>query len=592
MSRIPQSFISDLVARTDLLDLIGARVTLKRAGSSHKGLCPFHDEKTPSFTVSPERGFYKCFGCGAYGNAIDFVMNYENLDFLEAVEILAELNHLEIPVERGSARPTDEFDELFAVMREADQFYRQRLRENPDAIAYLKRRGIDGETAGRFALGFAPDAWGELCAEFGGDDKATERLLRAGLAVKSDKGRVYDRFRHRVMFPIRDGRGRVIGFGGRLLEAGEPKYLNSPDTPLFDKSRTLYGLFEARQRPGRPERIVVVEGYVDVIALDQFGCGPALATMGTAATAENMRQLTRLADRVVFCFDGDRAGRDAAWRAVEAILPFGGGKVAIEFVLLPDGEDPDSFVRGQGKDTFEALLADATPLSTFMIRAAAAELDLGNADGRSRLLTTLKPLLERLAAGHYRELILAELADAVGIAPERLAALLADDSAGRDRAGGRHGSDAGLATGGGAAGAMPASGRRAPARTAGAAPANRSRMRAIMTFVLHYPGAVSLAGALPDLAEIEAPGTDLLRRLLEITLTEPKITTGQLLERFDDEQERTWIRQLAGAEPEPLESAADAPRFVRDSLEQLLEAWRKSQRGVAIRGHRPTPTGP
>ena len=362
--RIPQSFLNELVARSDLLELIGARVTLKRAGSNHKGLCPFHDEKTPSFTVSPEKGFYKCFGCGAYGNAIDFIMQYENRDFLEAVEILAEMLNLEIPVDRNAA-PTDETQVLFELMREADQFYRQQLRETPAAISYLKQRGIDGAAAARFALGFAPDAWHSLLEQLGGNPQAIDRLLQAGLVVQSDKGRTYDRFRDRIMFPIRDARGRVVGFGGRLLGAGEPKYLNSPDTPLFDKGRTLYGLYEARQQPGRPERIIVVEGYIDVIALDQHGLGPALATMGTAATAENMRQLTRLSDRIVFCFDGDRAGRDAAWRAVEAILPFGGGKVAIEFVLLPDGEDPDSFVRGKGADAFAKLLGDATPLSTF-----------------------------------------------------------------------------------------------------------------------------------------------------------------------------------------------------------------------------------
>jgi DNA primase len=282
--RIPQSFINDLVARTDLVELIGARVTLKRAGSNYKGLCPFHDEKTPSFTVSSDKGFYKCFGCGAYGNAIDFIMRYENREFLEAIEILADMQHVEIPVDRHAA-PADESQELYEVLREADQFYRQQLRENAEAIRYLKQRGIDGPTAGRFGLGFAPDAWSGLIDRLGGDEPGIERLIAAGLAVRGDTGRSYDRFRNRIMFPIRDGRSRVIGFGGRLLGPGEPKYLNSPDTPLFDKGRTLYGLYEARKRPGRPERIIVVEGFVDVIALDQHGLGPALATLGPAATS-------------------------------------------------------------------------------------------------------------------------------------------------------------------------------------------------------------------------------------------------------------------------------------------------------------------
>jgi len=556
MSRIPQPFINELVARTDLVDLIGRRVTLKRAGSSHKGLCPFHDEKTPSFTVSPDKGFFKCFGCGAYGNAIDFIMRYENREFPEAIEILAELQHMEIPVER-SARPSDEFDALYEVLREADQFYRGNLRENPEAIAYLKGRGIDGPTAHRFGLGFAPDAWSAVLDRLGADPRGVERLLKAGLVVRNDSGRTYDRFRNRIMFPIRDGRGRVIGFGGRLLGPGEPKYLNSPDTPLFDKGRTLYGLYEARQQPGRPERIVVVEGYVDVIALDQHGLGPAMATMGTAATTENVRHLTRLAERIVFCFDGDRAGRDAAWRALEAVLPFGGGKLAIEFVLLPDGEDPDSYVRSAGPEAFEALLGDGTPLSTFMLQQAGQGLALDSADGRGQLITRVRPLIERLPAGHYRELIVAELAGVVGMPEERVARLLQSE----------------------AAAAAPASRRAAAAN-----PAHRSAMRTVMTFILHYPQSVAAMEAVPGLDELDAPGADLLRRMLGIAREAPQIHTGEFVERFRHGDEQEWIRQLAAAEPMPLENEADAPKVLRDSLEQLVARQRKSARAAAIRG--------
>jgi len=556
--RIPQSFINELVARTDLVELIGARVTLKRAGSNHKGLCPFHDEKTPSFTVSADKGFYKCFGCGAYGNAIDFVMQYENRDFLEAIEILAEMQHLEIPVERGTA-PGDETESLYEVLREADQFYRQKLRDNPEAIAYLKRRGIDGASAARFALGFAPDAWNSVVEALGGGERAVERLIRAGLAARNESGRVYDRFRNRVVFPIRDGRGRVIGFGGRLLESGEPKYLNSPDTPLFDKGRTLYGLFEARQAPGRPGRIIVVEGFIDVIALDQHGLGPALATMGTAATADNMRQLTRLSDRVVFCFDGDRAGREAAWRAVESILPFGGGKVAIEFVLLPDGEDPDSFVRGRGAEAFEALLEAATPLSTFTIAHAAVGLDLDNADGRSRLAGIVLPLLKKLPQGLYRELIVAELADKTGIAGERLLRQI-----------------------------EPEVRRDAPARST--AEAGRSVMQRAVSLLLHFPAAGAAAADVRGLDGIEAPGADLLRRLLEITAGDPKITTGQLIETFRTEAEGRWVERLAREEPIDDEDAA--PRVLRDSLERIVERHERKAQAEALRrrgGQAPPP---
>jgi DNA primase len=554
--RIPQSFINELVARTDLADLIGQRVALKRAGSSMKGLCPFHDEKTPSFTVSADKGFYKCFGCGAYGNAIDFVMRYENREFLEAIEILAEMHNLEIPVERSTG-PAQENEDLYDVLREADQFFRQNLRESPEVIAYLKQRGIDGATAGRFALGFAPDSWTALLDLLGGDQQAVTRLIRAGLAAQNDKGRTYDRFRNRVMFPIRDSRGRVIGFGGRLLEPGEPKYLNSPDTPLFDKSRTLYGIYEARSEPGRPERLIVVEGYVDVIALVQHGLGPAVATMGTAATAENMRQLTRLTDRVVFCFDGDRAGREAAWRALEAILPFGGGKVRIEFVLLPESEDPDSYVRKEGAEAFERLLEHATPLSSFLIERAAEDLDLGSADGRSRLAGRVLPLLAKLPRGLYRELIVGELAEQTGIAPDRLLRQVEPDA--------------------------PPSAPRPTPRPAGAG--SKTAMQKALTLLLHFPQAAANTADIEGLDELDIPGADLLRRLLEIARGNPNITTGQLIETFRSETERRWIERLAS--DEPLDDETAAPHVLRDSLERIIARQAQRSRAQALRQQRP-----
>jgi len=565
MSRIPQSFLNDLVARTDIVDLIGGRVTLKRAGSNHKGLCPFHDEKTASFTVSADKGFFKCFGCGAYGNVIDFLMRYENREFLEAVEILAEMHHLEIPVDRSTA-PTDATLELYDVLREADQFYRERLREHPEAIRYLKNRGIEGTSAGRFALGFAPDSWNALLERLGSDAKAVERLIRAGLVARNEQGRTYDRFRNRIMFPIRDGRGRVIGFGGRLIESGEPKYLNSPDTPLFDKGRTLYGLYEARQAPGRPERIVVVEGYIDVIALDQYGVGPAMATMGTAATAENMRHLTRLSDRIVFCFDGDRAGRDAAARAVQAVLPFGGGKVAIEFVLLPDGEDPDSFVRTRGAEPFAALLATALPLSTFLIDLAAHGLDLGNADGRSRLTGRVLPMLEKLPEGLYRELIVAELAEKTGLSAGKLAA---KPKSAEDR--------------------IPPPPRPQTSVRPGAE-AGRSVMQRAVSLLLHYPKAGAAAADVPGLETIDAPGAELLRRLLDITSRSPGITTGQLIETFRDEPDARWIERLA--RDEPLDDEAAAPGVLRDSLSRIVERHRRKTEVEALRRRRSPPAPP
>ena len=349
--RIPKAFIDELIARADIVEVVGARVALKRAGSNYKGLCPFHGEKTPSFTVSPSKGFYHCFGCSAHGTAIGFLMAYDNLEFPEAVEALAEMMGLEVPRENtGVPERKDENDELYALLREADQIYRAALRSSDTAIAYLKKRGIDGPTAGRFGIGYAPNAWDTVLRALGTSEPRIAKLVQAGLVVTNDSGRRYDRFRDRIMFPIRNARGQVIGFGGRVLDSGEPKYLNSPETPVFRKGHELYGLFEAKQNPGRPKQMIVVEGYLDVASLVQHGVENVVATLGTATTTENLRRLTRLTDRIMFCFDGDRAGRAAAWRALETALPYGGGTLELKFLLLPEGDDPDSFVRSQGAD--------------------------------------------------------------------------------------------------------------------------------------------------------------------------------------------------------------------------------------------------
>jgi DNA primase len=550
--RIPKAFISDLIARADLLDVIGTRVQLKKSGSNHKGLCPFHDEKTPSFTIRPDKGFYKCFGCGAYGNAIDFLMQYENRPFPEAVEILAEMLRLEIPYE-GDAAPAERHDDLYAVLEDADAVFRQQLREHAPAIGYLKARGIDGATAARFGLGFAPDAWDTLTEPARQDPNRLDCLIGARLAVRSEGGRVYDRFRNRITFPIRDTRGRVIGFGGRVLGDDEPKYLNSPDTPLFDKSRTLYGLFEARQAPGRPDALIVVEGYMDVIALAQSGVGPAIATMGTATTADNARQLTRLGDRVVFCFDGDRAGRAAAWRALESVLPFGGGNVEIGFVLLPDGEDPDSFVRSRGSAAFADLIAGAAPLSSFLLAEARMDLDLSHADGKARLIARLRPLLTKLARGLYRELVTAEVAAAVGMAPEGLEQALERSDAPPSAP----------------APAMPR-------------PVQRSTvMRKLLTLALHYPVAAARVGPIEGLDRLEVPGAELLRSVLSSIAADPNTNAAALVEAFRDDPEGRYLRDLAAVEP--LDSGDKAADVIREGIAQLVLKQRQAEKVAEFR---------
>ena len=541
-TRIPQAFIDELIARADIVEVIGARLQLKKAGREYKAVCPFHDEKTPSFTVSPSKGFYHCFGCGANGTTIGFLMKYDNLGFVEAVEELADRLGLDLPTSSASFDSEDDVkDDLYRILGEADQIYHKTLRENQTAIEYLKKRGIDGTTAGRFTIGYAPEGWDTVLKALAQTDEQVASLVKAGLVVKNDSGRHYDRFRNRIMFPIRDQRGRVIGFGGRILGDGEPKYMNSPETPIFHKGRALYGLHEARQLPGRPREIIVVEGYLDVASLAQHGVEPAVATLGTATTTDHIRHLTRLADRVTFCFDGDRAGRAAAWRAAENTLPHAGGQVELAFLLMPEGEDPDSLVRHKGAGVFRNLLANALPLSNFLVGELLQQVELGSVDGRSKLAALAKPLVGKISQGVYRELLVAQLAEKVGIAPERLETLLLGEGTGPP-----------------------------PTRTAPAARHGRpSLIRQTIGLILHFPEAAGQVDPVEGLENVSQPGTDLLARLLEITRDNPQINTGGLLERFRHDPNARHLGELA--RDISLDDAEIAPKVLTDSLNRIVE---------------------
>ncbi|MBK1723421.1 DNA primase [Thiocystis violacea] len=418
--RIPPDFIDDLLARTDIVDLIGSRIQLRKAGKDYQARCPFHDEKTPSFTVSPDKQFYHCFGCGAHGTAIGFLMEYDHLVFPEAVEELAQRVGLEIP-KQGDALPKGpDHAPLYGLMEQAAMLYRQQLREHPQAaraVQYLKERGLSEEMVARFDLGFAPGRNDFLLKRLGASAAAQAQLLTCGLIGEQD-GRRYDRFRERVIFPIRDRRGRVIGLGGRLLGDGKPKYLNSPETPIFHKGRELYGLFEAQRANRKISAVVVVEGYMDVIALAQFGIDNAVATLGTATTGEHLKQLLRTAPELVFCFDGDRAGRAAAWKALEEALPLATGQQSIRFLFLPDGEDPDTLVRRVGAEGFNALATEAKPLSDLLFDHLAEQVDMTSMDGRARLASLAQPLVEQLPQGIYRELVLKRIAQLTGVTAE------------------------------------------------------------------------------------------------------------------------------------------------------------------------------
>ncbi|MBK7794068.1 MAG: DNA primase [Betaproteobacteria bacterium] len=421
---IPSDFIQTLLSRIDIVEVIDRYVPLKKAGANHVACCPFHSEKSPSFTVSPSKQFYHCFGCGAHGTAIGFLMEHGGKTFPEAVDELARDAGLTVPrVERpGDAERRVQALDLTQLTLTAAKHYRAALKDSPKAIAYLKDRGLTGAIAARFGIGYAPEAWQALAAAF--TDYDNTALETVGLVIAGDAGKRYDRFRDRIMFPIHDSRGQVIGFGGRVIGAGEPKYLNSPETPLFSKGRELYGLYLARNAIREAGRVVVVEGYMDVVALAQHGVDYAVATLGTATTPIHAQKLLRVADHVVYCFDGDTAGRKAAWRALENTLPVVTDGKQVGFLFLPEGEDPDDYVRQRGKTAFEALVDRATPLSEFLLTELSARHPPVSDEGRSALVAAAKPLLALIHAPVLAALLRHRLAGIAGLPESELRELL------------------------------------------------------------------------------------------------------------------------------------------------------------------------
>ncbi len=410
---IPPDFIQQLLSRVDIVDVIDKHVKLKKAGQNYQACCPFHNEKTPSFTVSPTKQFYHCFGCGAHGTAIGFLMEYAGQGFVDAVKELAETVGMTVPAEsREVVEERQAAQSLIEVMDTAARHYRAELKRSPKAIQYFKGRGVTGEIAARFGLGYAPDDWQALKLAF--EDYSIGALVECGLVIDKD-GKRYDRFRDRVMFPIQDNRGNVIGFGGRVLGDGEPKYLNSPETPLFEKGRELYGLFLARRAIRDSQTAIVVEGYMDVVALAQHGVENAVATLGTSTTPMHVETLLRMADNLVFCFDGDNAGQKAAWRALEQSLPAVQDGKDIRFMFLPPEDDPDTFVRRLGKAAFLAEAANAKPLTAFLFDALQGEVDMQSDEGRSRLLMMAKPLLAQVGAPALASMMQRRLADLTGL---------------------------------------------------------------------------------------------------------------------------------------------------------------------------------
>lgn len=527
--KIPQHFIDDLLSRVDIVELIDGRVPLKKAGREYHACCPFHNEKTPSFTVSSTKQFYHCFGCGAHGTAIGFLMEYDHMEFVEAIEELAKHIGVEVPreVSENRARQDKSAPDLYELMQRAANFYSQQLRLHPEsnpAVDYLKRRGLSGEIARDFGIGYAPAGWDNLFKALGGQNP--QLLITAGLLVEKEGGKRYDRFRERIMFPIHDRRGRVIGFGGRVLGDDKPKYLNSPETPIFHKGHELYGLYEARQAYRELPRLLVVEGYMDVVALAQYGIRYAVACLGTAVTPEHIEQLFRASDEVVFCFDGDRAGRDAAWRGLEIALPHMRDGRRLRFMFMPDGEDPDTLVRQIGTEAFEQQLTSAQALDEFLIEQFKLQGDFKRMDGQARLIEQSRPLLGKLPDGVYRHKLLERLAPLANIAPERLAQML-----------GLTGSN------------NPAAPiRRQPPPRPGAGKQQPSQLRQAISLLLQHPQLAAAAGDPLRLAALQQPGSALLIELLELLQSNPHLSTAALLEHWRGREEERHLFTLAQRE--------------------------------------------
>ncbi|MGI2954013.1 DNA primase [Vibrio alginolyticus] len=547
---IPRSFIDDLLARLDIVDIIDARVKLKKKGKNYGACCPFHNEKTPSFSVSQEKQFYHCFGCGAHGNAIDFLMEFDRLEFVEAIEELASYLGLDVPREQrsggngsfqsGPQASSSEKRNLYDLMGSIAQFYRNQLKQpvSKVAIEYLKDRGLSGEIVQKFGIGYVADEWDLVRKNFGQNKENQDMLVTGGMLIENDKGNRYDRFRGRVMFPIRDRRGRVIGFGGRVLGDGTPKYLNSPETPIFHKGKELYGLYEVLQAYREPPQILVVEGYMDVVALAQYGVDYSVASLGTSTTGDHLQVLFRQTSTVVCCYDGDRAGREAAWRAMENALPYLTDGRQLKFMFLPDGEDPDSYIRQNGKQAFEQQVSNAMPLSEFMFSSLTQQVDMSTKEGMAKLSTLAVPLIDKVPGGTLRLYLRELLGRRLGLVDERQLQQLISKQGKEDK-------------------------RPQPHKEI-----KRTPMREVIALLIQNPQYVSMVPDLTSVRDLPIPGLSLFVDVLDKCQAHPHINTGQLLEHWRNSQNETLLSRLASWDI-PLDEDNQEEIFL-DSLDKII----------------------
>ncbi|TOI48933.1 DNA primase [Vibrio parahaemolyticus] len=545
---IPRSFIDDLLARLDIVDIIDARVKLKKKGKNYGACCPFHNEKTPSFSVSQEKQFYHCFGCGAHGNAIDFMMEFERLEFVEAIEELASYLGLDVPREQrsggggqfnsGPQANSSEKRSLYDLMGSIAQFYRNQLKQPSSkvAIEYLKDRGLSGEIVQKFGIGYVADEWDLVRKNFGQNKDNQDMLVTGGMLIENDKGNRYDRFRGRIMFPIRDRRGRVIGFGGRVLGEGTPKYLNSPETPIFHKGKELYGLYEVLQAHREPAQILVVEGYMDVVALAQYGVDYSVASLGTSTTGDHIQMLFRQTNTVVCCYDGDRAGKEAAWRALENALQFLKTGNTLKFLFLPDGEDPDSYVRKYGKAAFEQQIEQATPLSSYLFDNLIElhQINLGNNEGKSALRAYASALIDKIPDPYFQELLEKLLDERTGF----------DNRLRQPRK------------------------KISETRPQPHKEIKRTPMREVIALLIQNPSYAQMVPDLSSVRDLSIPGLSLFADVLDKCQAHPHINTGQLLEHWRNSQNEALLSRLASWDI-PLDEDNQEEIFL-DSLDKII----------------------
>jgi DNA primase len=555
--RIPKAFIADLLNRIDIVDIVDSRVPLKKTGSNYAACCPFHQEKSPSFTVSPIKQFYHCFGCGAHGSAISFLMEYDRMEYVEAIEALASQAGLVVPYEQGNAPIANKIaPDLYQYLQQAAQYYQTQLPHSERAQHYLQKRGLSEQIIHRYGLGYAPAGWGNLSDQFTADVQPL--LEKTGLVIKNKLGRYHDRFRDRIMFPIRDQRGRVMGFGGRIIDvaAGEeqPKYLNSPETPVFHKGSALYGLYEALQAKRELKRAIIVEGYMDVIALAQYGIDYAMATMGTAATRQHLERLFRHTATVVFCFDGDNAGKAAARRALETVLPLMEDGRQVRFMFLPDEHDPDSLVRAEGTDGFLSRMEAAQGIGEYCFGLLQEQVDMTSLDGRASLTKLAAGLFEAIPAGAFREMMLAELARRSRLAPDNVSHLVKS---------------------------APTSQHTLMQPRATQRDSRPTPMRLVIALLLQQPDFIQFIPTEQNFATLNIPGASILQQVVSLLREQPTLTTATLLEFWRDTPEYTQVSKLAAmsfAAPENGLAAEFAGAITQladmgqdQSIEQLLQ---------------------